>query len=632
MHFKSITQVPPAKEFLDIVLSKTQRKTPTVVRPGFKISRIRSFYMKKVTFTKDTLTEKLQAIIDEFPRLNDLHPFYSDLLNILYDKDHFKIALSHIATAKQLIETVARDYIRLLKYGDSLYRCKQLKRAALGRMATIIRRQSQVLTYLEQVRQHLARLPSIEPNTRTLLICGLPNVGKSSFMNKITRADVEEAPYPFTTKSLFVGHMDYKYLRWQVIDTPGILDHPLEDMNTIEMQSITALAHLRACILYFMDLSEHCGYPIESQVKLFHSLKPLFSNKTTVLVINKIDIMHPDHLDEKNKALIQTILDDKNVQMVQTSCVTEDGVMNVRNMCCDKLLESRIEVKLKDKKSDNILNRIHLAKPVVRDAIERLPLIPEAAKNKKPYDWNNPDRRKLEKDLEMEQGGPGVYNINLKKNYILENPEWKSDIMPEFLNGKNVYDFVDPDIEAKLAELEAEEEKLEQEGFYNSDSEVDDEEDIKILEKAKFLKERNDSIRRKANSKKALRNRAILPRTMGLKTISEMNEHLTSIGLNTSSICERLKSQSKTTSDSKQLGEDANMKDVKKSYSRAPVKNRNSGITDPVARSRAEKLAKLYQRKLKSLSMVSESDRRIINRKPRHLYSGKRKSGKTDRR
>lgn len=81
-------------------------------------------------------------------------------------------------------------------------------------MATIIRRQSQVLTYLEQVRQHLARLPSIEPNTRTLLICGLPNVGKSSFMNKITRADVEEAPYPFTTKSLFVGHMDYKYLRW----------------------------------------------------------------------------------------------------------------------------------------------------------------------------------------------------------------------------------------------------------------------------------------------------------------------------------------------------------------------------------------------------------------------------------
>ena len=43
-------------------------------------------------------------------------------------------------------------------------------------------------------------------------------------------------PYAFTTKSLYVGHMDYKYLRWQVIDTPGVLDRPLEDRNTIEMQ------------------------------------------------------------------------------------------------------------------------------------------------------------------------------------------------------------------------------------------------------------------------------------------------------------------------------------------------------------------------------------------------------------
>lgn len=136
----------------------------------------------------------------------------------------------------------------------------------IHRMATIIRRQKDPLAYLEQVRQHISRLPAIDPNTRTLLICGYPNVGKSSFINKVTRADVDVQPYAFTTKSLFVGHLDYKYLRWQVIDTPGILDHPLEDMNTIEMQSITALAHLKSCVLYFMDLSEQCGYTIEAQV------------------------------------------------------------------------------------------------------------------------------------------------------------------------------------------------------------------------------------------------------------------------------------------------------------------------------------------------------------------------------
>jgi len=79
-----------------------------------------------------------------------------------------------------------------------------------------MKKQGASLAYLEQVRQHLARLPSIDPNTRTLILCGYPNVGKSSFMNKVTRADVDVQPYAFTTKSLFVGHSDYKYLRYQV--------------------------------------------------------------------------------------------------------------------------------------------------------------------------------------------------------------------------------------------------------------------------------------------------------------------------------------------------------------------------------------------------------------------------------
>lgn len=157
-------------------------------------------------------------------------------------------------------------------YRQSLFQCKQLKRAALGRMATICKRLKDPLVYLEQVRQHLGRLPSIDPNTRTLVICGYPNVGKSSFLKNISRADVDIQPYAFTTKSLFVGHFDYKMLRFQAIDTPGILDHPLEEMNTIEHQSICAIAHLRAAVLYFMDLSEQCGYSVSAQVSLFHSM------------------------------------------------------------------------------------------------------------------------------------------------------------------------------------------------------------------------------------------------------------------------------------------------------------------------------------------------------------------------
>ena len=63
----------------------------------------------------------------------------------------------------------------------------------------------------------------------------------------VTRADVDVQPYAFTTKSLFVGHTDYKYLRWQVIDTPGILDRPLEERNTIEMQVRHSASYLLLC-------------------------------------------------------------------------------------------------------------------------------------------------------------------------------------------------------------------------------------------------------------------------------------------------------------------------------------------------------------------------------------------------
>lgn len=129
-----------------------------------------------------------------FPILQNLHPFLSSLLNVLYDKNHYKLALGQLNTARHLIDQVGKDYVRLLKFGDSLYRCKQLKKAALGRMATIMRRQKEPLAYLEQVRQHISRLPAIDPNTRTLIICGYPNVGKSSFINKITRADVDVQP------------------------------------------------------------------------------------------------------------------------------------------------------------------------------------------------------------------------------------------------------------------------------------------------------------------------------------------------------------------------------------------------------------------------------------------------------
>ncbi len=69
-------------------------------------------------------------------------------------------------------------------------------------MATLIKRLKDPLSYLDQVRQHLARLPDINPTTRTLLVAGFPNVGKSSFVRSVTRADTPVEPYAFVSPAL----------------------------------------------------------------------------------------------------------------------------------------------------------------------------------------------------------------------------------------------------------------------------------------------------------------------------------------------------------------------------------------------------------------------------------------------
>ncbi|KAG8214128.1 P-loop containing nucleoside triphosphate hydrolase protein [Butyriboletus roseoflavus] len=646
---KAIAPVPTAADFLDIVLSKTQRKTPTVIHKNFKISRIRNFYMRKVKFTQDSFDEKLGAILTEFPILDDLHPFLASLMNVLYDKNHYKLALGQLRTARHLIDQVAKDYVRLLKFGDSLYRCKQLKTAALGRMATVMRRQKDPLAYLEQVRQHISRLPAIDPNTRTLLICGYPNVGKSSFMNKVTRADVDVQPYAFTTKSLFVGHLDYKYLRWQVIDTPGILDHPLEEMNTIEMQTNNVVIQ------------------VEAQCKLFHSIKPLFAGKPVMLVINKIDVMRLEDLEPENQTLVQEIIDSENVQCIQVSCYSEDGVMELKNKACDALLAHRVDSKLKGSKINTVINRIHVAQPVPRDDVVRVPFIPDSVKERKKYDKNDPDRMKLLRDVEQEEDRDGIFSINLKTNYLLSNDEWKFDTMPEIMDGKNVADFIDPDIAEKLEALEREEEKLQAEGFYDSAEDMFDSEDEREAvdaQKALAHKIRSQSI------KKSKKNQARLPRTAGLRTLSELSTELKKAGYDPSSIEARAGMLAKVQAAKRKRAEadmDVDIDDAEaadddgddegewmdvdgeepptskrvKSNSgaviaknpRAPRTNRQlAGMRDDQQASKAIKLRNLGQRERNMHAKAGESDRAIRVKKPKHLFSGKRKAGKTNRR
>jgi len=58
-------------------------------------------------------------------------------------------------------------------------------------MCTLIKRLKSSLSYLEEVRKHLGRLPEIDTTSRTLILTGFPNVGKSSLINNMTKANVD---------------------------------------------------------------------------------------------------------------------------------------------------------------------------------------------------------------------------------------------------------------------------------------------------------------------------------------------------------------------------------------------------------------------------------------------------------
>ncbi|GIX61627.1 nucleolar GTP-binding protein 1, putative [Babesia caballi] len=580
-NFKGITTIPTATALLDTVLSETQRRTPTEVHKQFKISRIRKFYMRKVKYVQQAFRDRLQRILSQLPQLDDIHPFYSDLFNVLYDRDHYKLALGHCNAARRHLDKIAKEHVGLIKFAISAYRCKSLKVAGLGRMAKVIKKLSGSLKYLEDVRQHMSRLPSINPYTRTLLLTGYPNVGKSSFMNKVSKANVDVQPYSFTTKSLYVGHFDHDYLRWQVIDTPGLLDHPLDERNTIEMTAITALAHIYCAVLFFIDVSESCGYSIEQQVALFDSIRPLFKDKPTLVVLNKID------LGPFDMARMSSL---EGLRWVKVSALTGENVDDAKVAACRLLLESRLEKKISQAPQSAVMKLAYVTKVTPN---------PERPPAERPDHGGDVE---TEKDLEAAGGGPGVYSVDQRKRHLLADDEWRYDEVPEIYRGRNVIDYAYPGNDETLRRLEKEEALLLRQ---LAEDTIDDEwEDLAEREVAMHSRIRQKKLER------------ALKRTKGGPVLNETIK------------VKKMRSKAK---DRVKLHQRASR------LAPMPIDSIEGRLELAKSRQRKDQGEPVpFQRPKARVKVpkgtVSEHDRTIAVKRPKHMFTGKRTLGKTSRR
>lgn len=233
----------------------------------------------KVQAFADTVVAKLeQALMLE--EIFKLQPFYLDLLDINFDLQKLKKSFRSIRWCKAFLIKLKKTYLR----------SKNL-REFYGRACSAIYEIEQSLELLINVREFLKKLPEVRD--KVIVVCGAPNVGKSSLVRAISSAKPEIREYPFTTKQISVGKL--KELEIDIMDTPGLLDRPLSKRNKIEMQAILALKHIAFFIIFVVDATETCGYDLEYQSKIFRDIVKSF-NLPYLIVLNKKDMLTGEHI------------------------------------------------------------------------------------------------------------------------------------------------------------------------------------------------------------------------------------------------------------------------------------------------------------------------------------------------
>jgi len=294
--FRNVPEVPSPEDLIDVAFRRASRasvkmptrKDRTLVAKLKEIARVKT--------VASVIAGRLREIKRGIPIVESLNPFYRDMFYLMIDPDKFKIAMARISRASQLVERLSKEYVNKIRSSSDAREASRARREFYGRVASIIKELRNDLQVLSEVKR-LKRLPSFDFNVPIIIVSGAPNVGKSSFVRCVSTAEPEIADYPFTTKSVSVGHIiGPRGVIAQVVDTPGLLDRPLEERNKIELQAIIALKNLEGGMVFLIDPSETCGYSLDYQLNVFRSIKEMFREKPMVVALTKIDVASEEQI------------------------------------------------------------------------------------------------------------------------------------------------------------------------------------------------------------------------------------------------------------------------------------------------------------------------------------------------
>ena len=289
MNFQSIPPVINGKDLLDSAFKKARVKGKQKNLKGNWLQIIRKKETMKLDVIKDALVTKIDKILQTFPEINVLPPFYIKLMELTIDLPHLRKSLSHLTGAIKRISNLQKEYVhKITKEKEKSY-INELSKQFYGRISSVIKRIESHLTFLEKTRQTMKSYPDIK-EMFTVCIYGFPNVGKSTLLNKLTKTKAKTAAYAFTTKTINAGYIKINGKEIQVFDVPGTLAR--DKLNAIEMQAELVLQELADIIIYVYDITEQCGFSIEQQKKLFNKIK----DRKVLVYLSKKDLMDKEKL------------------------------------------------------------------------------------------------------------------------------------------------------------------------------------------------------------------------------------------------------------------------------------------------------------------------------------------------